>query len=63
MKHGLGMLIGCGLSLIAIYALPVLGVGSGVTLAIFLFLMLACHHFMGHGSTQAPRSDQHDDHS
>lgn len=49
MKHGLHMLVGCGLSLLAVFLLPALGVSSGVTLAIFFFLMIGCHLFMGHG--------------
>jgi hypothetical protein len=48
------MLLGCLLPLALIFVLPVLGVGSGMTLLVFVVLMFGCHLMMmgrrGHGS-------------
>ncbi len=49
MKHALKMLGGCVIPFLLIFILPALGVSTGVTLAIFVVLMLGCHLFMGHG--------------
>lgn len=66
MSHTLRMLIGCLVPLSLIFLLPLFGVGSGVTLAIFLVLMFACHLLMmgghghgGHGGT-ADDGTRHD---
>lgn len=50
-KHNVRMLIGCLLPLLLIFVLPLFGVGSGVTLFIFIILMFGCHLLMmgGHG--------------
>lgn len=47
----LKMLIGCLLPIVLIFVLPLFGVDEGVTLAIFLVLMLGCHLLLtrGHG--------------
>ena len=52
MKHLLIMLLGCGLPILLIFLLPALGVSEGVTLAVFLVLMLFCHllHFKLHSA-------------
>ena len=51
MNHTLRMLLGCMLPLILLFVLPLFGVGSGVTLFIFIVLMFMCHLMMlgGHG--------------
>ena len=50
-KHNIRMIIGCVLPLLLIFILPLFGVGSGVTLFIFIILMFGCHLLMmgGHG--------------
>ncbi len=60
MKHGLHMLIGCGLSLLAIFLLPALGVSMGWTLAIFFILMIGCHLFMAHGGHDEEENHEQD---
>lgn len=52
MNHTLRMLLGCLLPLALIFVLPLFGVGSGMTLLVFLVLMFGCHLMMmgGHGS-------------
>jgi hypothetical protein len=52
MKHVIIMLLGCGLPILLIFLLPALGVGEGVTLTVFLVLMLVCHllHFKLHST-------------
>jgi preprotein translocase subunit SecY len=40
------MLIGCLLPLLLIFVLPLFGVGSGVSLFIFIILMFGCHLLM-----------------
>lgn len=51
MNHTLRMLLGCMLPLILVFVLPLFGVGSGVTLFVFIALMFMCHLMMlgGHG--------------
>ena len=49
MKHFLHMLIGCGLPMLLIFVLPLFGVSEGVTLTIFIVLMLGCHLMMMRG--------------
>lgn len=51
-KHIIWMIIGCGLPLLLIFFAPVLGIGSGTSLFIFVLTMFACHLLMpmhGHG--------------
>ncbi|MEO5948005.1 MAG: hypothetical protein ABIP79_14400 [Chitinophagaceae bacterium] len=51
--HILRMIIGCGLPLLFIFFAPALGLGSGVSLLIFIVAMFACHLLMPmhhHGS-------------
>lgn len=55
MSHNVRMLIGCLLPLALIFVLPLFGVGSGVTLLVFIGLMFMCHLMMmggpgGHSS-------------
>ena len=51
-KHTIRMIIGCLLTLLLIFVLPLFGVGNGVTLFVFILLMFGCHLLMmgGHGS-------------
>lgn len=62
MSHTIRMLIGCLLPLALIFVLPLFGVGSGVTLLVFIGLMFMCHLMMmgghGHGS-----HGEHGDHN
>ena len=62
MKHALMMLGGCVLPFLLIFILPALGVSSGVTLVIFIVLMLSCHLFMGHGDHGKENNEQNDKH-
>lgn len=69
MSHTLRMLLGCLLPLALIFVLPLFGVGSGVTLLVFVVLMFGCHLMMlgghggshGHGHQASPRSKESDD--
>jgi uncharacterized membrane protein YesL len=45
-KHTLWMVIGCTVPLLLIFIAPALGLGSGVSLFIFILAMFACHLFM-----------------
>lgn len=54
MSHTLRMLLGCLLPLGLIFVLPLFGVGSGVTLLVFVVLMFACHLMMLGGHGHAP---------
>ena len=66
MNHTLRMLLGCMLPLILLFVLPLFGVGSGVTLFIFIVLMFMCHlmmlggHRHQHGS-HTPSKETHDE--
>jgi hypothetical protein len=57
------MLIGCLVPFALIFILPLFGVGSGVTLAVFIVLMFVCHLAMmgghGHGSHGHTNHDKH----
>ena len=61
MKHFLHMLIGCGLPMLLIFVLPYFGVSEGVTLTVFMVLMLACHLLMMRGN-MSDHSDHHSNH-
>lgn len=52
MKHTIWHLIGCLLPLLIIFLLPLLGIGQGFTLFVFIVLMFGCHLLMmrGHGN-------------
>tara|TARA_R110002020_G_scaffold319161_6_gene535082 strand:- start:8693 stop:8860 length:168 start_codon:yes stop_codon:yes gene_type:complete len=52
------MLIGCGLPMLMIFALPLFGVSEGITLTIFIVLMLGCHLLMIREHV-TENSDQH----
>lgn len=60
MSHTLRMLIGCLIPLALIFALPLMGVSSGITLLMFIGLMFVCHLMMmgghGHGGHAGHRS-------
>jgi hypothetical protein len=61
--HILPMIIGCGLPLLVIFFAPALGLGSGVSLLIFIVAMFACHllmpmhHHGSHTDTQQSNSE------
>ena len=63
-KHNVWMLIGCLLPLLLIFILPLFGLGSGVTLFIFIVLMFACHVLMmgAHGKHEHTESEKGADH-
>ncbi len=60
MKQFLHILIGCGLPLLMISVLPYFGVGEGVTLTVFMVLMLGCHLLMmcGHMTDHSKHREQ-----
>jgi hypothetical protein len=67
MNHSLRMLLGCLLPLGLIFVLPLFGVGSGVTLLVFVVLMFGCHLMMlgpgsGHGHGKGHGHGGHDGH-
>lgn len=49
MKHSSHMLIDCGLPILLIFVLPLIGVSEGITLTVFIVLMLGCHLLMMRG--------------
>ncbi len=61
MKHFLHMLIGCGLPMLLIFVLPLFGVSEGITLTVFMVLMLGCHLLMMRGH-MSDHSDAHTKH-
>ncbi|QDV85293.1 hypothetical protein TBK1r_42720 [Stieleria magnilauensis] len=46
MSHFWRMLLGCMIPILMVFVLPLFGVSEGVTLAVFLVLMLGCHLLM-----------------
>lgn len=64
-RHAVRMLIGCLLPLALIFVLPLFGVGEGVTLSIFIVLMLGCHLMMmgGHGMDEPNKDNKGVDHA
>lgn len=54
------MLIGCILPLLLIFFAPALGLGSNVSLLIFIVAMFACHLLMPHGHVGHGGNGQHD---
>lgn len=69
MSHTVKMVLGCLLPLLVIFVLPLLGVGEGISLFVFVVLMFACHLLMirGHADGQShqptERSFQGDHHA
>jgi hypothetical protein len=60
MKRHLMMLLGCTLPMLLLVVLPTLGISNGVTVALFIVMMLGCHLFMGGcGGHREPR-EPHD---
>ncbi len=63
-NHILWMIIGCGLPLLLIFFAPVMGLGSGTTLLIFILTMFACHLLMpmhqhgGHSHEQKQQNSE-----
>ncbi len=45
-RHTLWMVIGCVVPLLLIFILPLFGLGSGISLFIFIILMFVCHLLM-----------------
>ena len=62
MKDGLKMVGGCVLAFLAVFLLPALGASNGLTLTIFVVLMIGCHLFMGHGEHRKENNEQHNKH-
>lgn len=64
-KHIFWMVIGCTLPLLLIFIAPALGLGSGISLFIFIIAMYACHllmpmhHHGGHEHTDSNESPQY----
>lgn len=46
MSHAVKMALGCLLPIVVIFLLPLLGVGEGLNLFVFIVLMFACHLLM-----------------
>ena len=67
MSHFWRMLLGCMVPMLLIFVLPMFGVSEGVTLTVFIVLMLGCHLLMmrGHDSDHANliQPTQGDDHA
>lgn len=67
MKHFLHMLVGCGLPILLIFVLPLFGVSEGISLAVFMVLMLGCHllmmrgHTLDHSDDQSKQKEDHHD--
>ena len=61
MSHALKMLIGCIAAFGLLFLLPLLGVGSGVTLFVFIVAMFLCHALMmlGHGHASDEKEGPH----
>lgn len=63
MSHELRMLIGCVLPVVALFLLPVLGIGSDAAVLVAILLMFACHllmtHGHGHGHTAGDTQVEH----
>lgn len=57
MSHELKMVLGCGLSLLALFVLPAFGVSEGVVLLVFFALMFGCHLFMMRGHDHGSRDE------
>lgn len=63
-KHIIWMIIGCTLPLLLIFFSPALGIGSGVSLFIFIIAMFACHLLMpmhqhgGHNHEEKQQNSQ-----
>ena len=62
MKDALKMVGGCVLAFLAVFLLPALGASNGLTLTIFVVLMISCHLFMGHDGHRKENNEQHDKH-
>lgn len=65
MKHLVHMLIGCGLPMLLIFILPHFGISEGVTLGVFIVLILGCHLLMmrghlGQHSDESAEGREHD---
>lgn len=58
MSHTVRMLLGCLLPFMLIFLLPLLGVGEGLTLLVFIVLMFACHLFMISGHHGGQRHEE-----
>ena len=62
MKDALKMVGGCVLAFLAVFLLPALGASNGLTLTIFVVLMIGCHLFMGHHGHRKEDNEQHNKH-
>lgn len=60
-KHQFWMIIGCIVPLLLIFIAPLIGLGSGIALFVFIVAMFACHLLMPmhqHGDHK-PEDKQH----
>lgn len=59
------MLLGCLVPMLLIFVLPLFGVSEGVTLTVFIVLMLGCHLLMipGHNAVQHAQPNEGDHHA
>ena len=66
MRHLLMHVLGCALPLLAIFLLPLFGVGSEIALFVFIVLMFGCHLLMlrahNHGEAPTQRGGDSDGH-
>lgn len=69
-NHIVWMIIGCGLPLLLIFFAPTLGLGSDISLFIFILVMFACHLLMpmhhgrhqtsGESNSETKKSQDHE---
>lgn len=60
-KHQFWMIIGCIVPLLLIFIAPLIGLGSGIALFVFIVAMFACHLLMPmhHYGDHKPEDKQH----
>lgn len=59
-KHILWMIVGCGAVLVFLFIAPALGLNEGITTAIAIVAMLACHILMIGHHRRRPDHDVHE---
>lgn len=57
MRHLLMHVLGCALPLLAVFLLPIFGVGSETALFVFIVLIFGCHLFMFRAHSHDPASN------
>lgn len=58
MKHLMIHILGCALPLLAIFLLPLFGVGGETAVFVFIVLMFGCHLLMLRGHSHHAPSDE-----